>query len=219
MQARSWRARLSVAALGLFVPTLLLATCVYPGGSWFHPHPSGGFSWLENFWCDLLREPAHGGEPNARAVRLTTLAFVLLALSLGPFWIEVSTLLSGWRARFVRWAGGVSAVATACVALVPSDRFPLLHAPAVLTAGGLGFACGCTCSAWALRRPREVPAFWGFSLVLVLAAAANLVLYVAVVYFDAEDTSALPAVQKVATAALVGWVASGLAASASRPTP
>ncbi len=213
------RARLSIAALGLFVVTLLLAAGAYPGGSWFHPTPGGGFSWLENFWCDLLREPAHGGAPNPRAVWLATLAFGWLALALWPFWLEVSSLLAPRRARFVRVAGPISALATASVALMPSDRFPLLHAPVVLTAGGLGFACGCVCSGWALARPRQAPVFFVFSVVLVAAAAVNLALYVAVVYGSAEDTVALPAVQKLATAALVGWIASGLAASARRPTP
>jgi hypothetical protein len=221
MHAPAWpkRARLSIAALALFVVTLLAAASMYPGGSWRQRTPGRGFSWLENFWCDLLREPAHGGEPNARSVWLTTLAFALLALSLAAFWLEVSALLTERRARFVRVGGTISSVATACVALVPSDRFPLLHAPVVLTAGGLGFACGCLCAAWALKRPREVPLFWAFSLVLVLAAAANLALYVGVAYFDARDTIVLPAVQKVATVALVGWIISGLFASAGRPTP
>jgi hypothetical protein len=221
MQALAWprRAQLSIAALALFVVTLLLAVSAYPGGSWFHPLPSGGFSWLENFWCDLLREPAHGGAPNARAVWLATVAFAWLALSLWPFWLEVSTLLPRRRARFLRVAGPVSALATACVALMPSDRFPLLHAPVVLTAGGLGFVCGCACSAWALTRARQVPVFAAFSAILLVAAAVNLALYVAIVYFDTEDTVALPAVQKLATVALVGWIASGLAASAGRPKP
>jgi hypothetical protein len=216
---RPKRAKLSLAALALFVVTLLAAAGSYPGGSWLHPKADQGFSALENFWCDLLRQPAYNGANNDRAVALATLAFAAIALALGPFWLEVAALLPEKRARFVRAAGLISAAATAAVALLPSDRFPLLHAPVVLIAGGLGFACGCLCSAWALARPRIAPVFFASSLVLVLTAATNLVLYVNIAYFDGPDTVVLPAAQKLATAALVCWIASGLAASANRPKP
>ena len=219
MPAWSPRARLSLGALALFALTLLAAVGTYPGGSWLRPHAHDGFSWSENFWCDLLREPAYNGGANGRAVWLTTLSFVLIALGLAPFWFEVSTLLAEGQRRFVRVAGSVSSIATACVALLPSDRFPALHAPAVLTAGGLGFACGCVCSAWALRHPRQAPAFRLFSCVLLAAASLNLVLYVWVVYFDGPSNVVLPSAQKVATVALIGWIVSGLVASARRPKP
>lgn len=219
MPAWSRRAQLSLGALALFVLTLLVAVSTYPGGSWLNPQACDGFSWSENFWCDLLRQPAYNGAANGRAVWLTTAAFASIALALAPFWFEVSTLLGGRQRRFVRVAGSVSSVATACVALLPSDRFPALHAPAVLTAGGLGFACGCVCSAWALRHPREALSFWLLSWVLLAAASLNLVLYVWVAYFDGPSTVVLPSAQKVATVALVGWIVSGLAASARRPKP
>ena len=219
MTASAWspRARLSIAALLGFVGILWLATLVYPGGSWLRPHGGSGFSWLENYWCDLLRRPAHNGEVNDRAVTFATLSFVMIGLSLAPFWLEVSRLLSAGQARFVRVAGLISSVATACVALVPSDRFPLLHAPVVLSAGGLGFACGCLVSLQALKQSRRMPKFAGFSVLLVTAAAANLVQYVWVAYFDGPNTVVLPTVQKLATLALVGWIACGL--SECRPRP
>lgn len=219
MPAWNWRAQLSLSALALFALTLLMAVSTYPGGSWLHPQACDGFSWSENFWCDLLRQPAYNGAANRRAVWLTTVAFVLIATALAPFWFEVSTLLEGRPRRFVRVAGSVSSIATACVALLPSDRFPTLHAPAVLTAGGLGFACGGLCSAWALRHPRQARLFWLFSCVLLAAASLNLVLYVWVVYFDGPSNVVLPSAQKVATVALVGWIVSGLAASARHPKP
>ena len=196
MPAPAWtpRARLSFGALIAFVVTLLIAASQYPGGTWLHPEARGGFSWSESFWCDLLRQPAHNGIANDRAVWLATLAFALVALSLAPFWLEVSRLLPPSRERFVRVAGAISSIATVCVALVPSDRFPRMHAPAVLLAGGLGFACGCVCSAWALQRRREVPIFAGFSAVLLASAGLNLVLYVWVSYGGGPNTAVLPSV-------------------------
>jgi hypothetical protein len=211
-------ARVSLAGLVLFGISMAGAMWAYAGGSWRHPRaPSHAF--FENYWCDLLREPAHNGRPNALSVQLATLGFAALALALGPFWLEFSRIFSDGRRGFLRFAGVLSAAGTAAVALVPSDRCPAVHAPAVLTAGGLGFACGCVCASWALRHFAEVRAFGLASLVLVGAAAANLALYVRVAYCGGTDTVVLPAVQKLATLALVVWLVAGLYVSASRPKP
>lgn len=206
--------RLSLIALALFCAAMMAAMASYAGGSWLHPHAPSHSFW-ENFWCDLLREPAHNGLPNRRAVALASLGFVAIAAALGGFWLEVSRLLPAWRARFVQTAGVISAAVTAVVTLVPSDRFPSIHPPAVLTAGVLGFTCGCLCSAYALTHARRMPVFAISSLVLIAASGINLVVYVQVAYFTATDTIVLPVAQKVATLALVAWLISGLAAASS----
>lgn len=212
----SLRARLSIAFLAIFCGSMALAMAAYAGGSWLDPR-APSHSWWENFWCDLVREPAHNGLPNARSVVLASIGFAALALSLAAFWLEISELFADWRRAFVRSAGLVSAAGTAAVALVPSDRFPVLHGPFVLTAGTLGLACGFICAGWALRHYAEARAFGAVSLVLLCAAAVNLVLYVQVAYFRASDTIVLPAAQKLATLALVVWIATGLYLSAGRP--
>jgi hypothetical protein len=215
----SLRSRLSLAFLVLFCVTMLGAMSSYAGGSWLHPQTTSHV-FFENFWCDLLREPAHNGLPNGRSVALATLGFVAVAVSLAAFWLEVSRLLGRRRARFVQVAGVVSSLATALVALVPSDRFPGVHPPAVLTSGGLGFVCGCICSAWALSHYKVAPVFALSSLVLVGAAAVNLVLYVRAIYFHASESIAMPLAQKVATLGLLCWVVAGLGAAQSvRPAP
>jgi hypothetical protein len=198
--------------LALFCLAMAAAMHSYAGGSWLHPQASTHLFW-ENFWCDLLREPAHNGLPNGPSVSLAMLGFVAIAVALGPFWLEVSQLLPARRARFVRVAGVVSAIATAIVALLPSDRFPSVHPPAVLTAGGLGFACACICSAHALARYRALPIFAASSLLLLGAAGLNLALYVRAIYFTAGESIVMPAAQKVATLALVVWMVAGLAAA------
>jgi hypothetical protein len=179
------------------------AIACYAGGSWWHPHASEHL-FFENFWCDLLRESAHNGRPNRRY----------------GFWLEIARLLPRGRQRFVAIAGPLSACATALVALVPSDRYPALHAPAVLTAGGLGFACGCVTAAWSLAHRHERRAFAALSMLLIAAATVNLVLYVNVTYLQGRDSLVLPAAQKVATLALLGWMVAGLSAvSVNRPKP
>lgn len=211
-------ARASLACLVLFGLSMAGAIWAYAGGSWRHPHaPSHSF--FENYWCDLLREPAHNGRPNLQSARLAKLGFAALGLALAPFWLEISRVFVDRRRAFLRIAGVLSAAATALVALVPSDRFPAVHAPAVLTAGGLGFACGCVCTSWALRHFAEVRAFAVASLLLMGAAAVNLTLYVWVAYLGGTDTVVLPAVQKLATLSLAAWLVAGLYVSAGRPKP
>lgn len=212
------RGRLSLLALSLFCVAMVAGALVYPGGSWLYPHASG-FSWLTNFWCDLTRRPAHNGVPNPWSPWLGTLGFAALGAALALFWTEVAPLLTAPRARFVRIAGVASAVGTALVALVPSDRFPALHAPVALGAGILGMMCGLWCGAFALRQRRRFPGFAAWSLVLLVAALANLLLYVRAVYFHASETLLLPLSQKLATVALIGWMLAGLRVSARRPKP
>lgn len=201
---------------------MLGAMGCYAGGSWLHPHATA-HSFFENFWCDLLRDPAHNGSPNGCSVALATFGFSALALALLPFWLEVARLLPNRRARFVRWAGAVSSLATGLVALLPSDRFPELHPPCVLTAGGLGFVCGGVCSSWALAHFRQVPGFALTSLLLLAAASLNLALYAHAVYVEAAETLLLPVMQKLATFVLLLWMVLGLRdarrLSAGRPTP
>jgi hypothetical protein len=228
MRLGGWsrRSLISLTFLALFCAAMSAAMFSYAGGSWLHPQASSHV-FFENFWCDLLREPAHNGLPNARSVRLATIGFVAIAVSLGAFWLEASKLLSARRASFVRVAGIISSVATALVALVPSDRFPGVHPPAVLTAGGLGLLCGCICSAWALSHYKRAPLFALSSLLLVGGATVNLALYIRAIYFTASESIVMPAAQKLATAGLVCWIVAGLSAaqtserqlSANRPKP
>ena len=67
----SWQARLSLGCLTVFCVAMAAAVQSYGGGSWLHPHTTG-HAFFENFWCDLLREPAHNGRPNTRSVTLAT---------------------------------------------------------------------------------------------------------------------------------------------------
>jgi hypothetical protein len=211
------RAKLSLAALAVFCAAILAATWRYPGGD-FIVQKTDGFS-LRNFWCDLLREPAYNGAANGASVWLATLAFAAIGVALAPFWLEVSRLVPA-RERLLRVAGMISAVATVLVALLPSDRFPQLHGPVVITAGGLGIICGFFVGRAALAERRRWPLFAASSAALLLFAVANLLLYVWAVYFNGPKLVLLPAVQKLATLSLVVWMVAGLAAASARhPKP
>jgi hypothetical protein len=68
----------------LFACLYIVAAQFYPGGSQADVHTQG-FSWLNNYWCNLLNEKAINGQHNpARPIAMV--AMVILAPSLGFFW-------------------------------------------------------------------------------------------------------------------------------------
>jgi hypothetical protein len=75
---------LPIAGAALFLLLYYAATLNYPGGSQADKH-SRGFSWLHNYWCNLLNETAINGEPNAGR-RYAIAGMLVLCLSLGWFW-------------------------------------------------------------------------------------------------------------------------------------
>lgn len=77
---------LLIPLFGILIYVLLyfIATFFYPGGSQVDKN-SIGFSWTQNYWCNVLNETAINGQPNpARPFGLT--AMVFLSFSLAAFW-------------------------------------------------------------------------------------------------------------------------------------
>ncbi len=79
----------------LFLILYIIATQYYPGGSQADRN-APGFSWINNYWCNLLNENAINGRAN-HARPFAILASGLLALSLSIFWI-IFSLYSGFPA-------------------------------------------------------------------------------------------------------------------------
>lgn len=67
-----------------FVCLYIVATFFYPGGSQVHKS-SKGFSWTQNYWCNLLNENAINGEHNS-AKPLAMIAMFILCLTIVNFW-------------------------------------------------------------------------------------------------------------------------------------
>mgnify|MGYP001161948235 FL=1 len=68
----------------LFVILYFVATLYYPGGSQFDTN-AVGFSWTDNYWCNLLNDFALNGQKNmAKPIALT--AMLILCMSLAYFW-------------------------------------------------------------------------------------------------------------------------------------
>lgn len=68
----------------IFLCLYVIATIYYPGGSQVDEHAIG-FSWKDNYWCNLAMETAINGEYNAaRPAALAAMAIILISLSV--FW-------------------------------------------------------------------------------------------------------------------------------------
>jgi hypothetical protein len=75
----------------LFVILYVIAALLYPGGSGVDKNTIG-YSWTNNYWCNLLSEKAINGQSNtARPVAVS--AMFILCLSLFTFWILFPALL------------------------------------------------------------------------------------------------------------------------------
>ena len=87
---------LPVAGVVCYALLYFIAALLYPGGT--HEHPaSKGYSWTENYWCNLLSENAINGQPNP-ASPVAFFAMVIVCLSVLMFWwliISFSDLQSG----------------------------------------------------------------------------------------------------------------------------
>jgi len=72
----------------LFTCLYFIATLFYPGGSQADKN-SKGFSWTNNYWCNLLNENAMNGQHNAaRPIAIT--AMLVLCTTLMIFWVHLS---------------------------------------------------------------------------------------------------------------------------------
>jgi len=68
----------------VFIVLYVVATKFYPGGSQVDKN-AYGFSWMNNYWCNLLNENAMNGEYNT-AKPIAMAAMLVLCLSLALFW-------------------------------------------------------------------------------------------------------------------------------------
>lgn len=96
----------------LFVVIYFVATFFYPGGSQVDKN-SIGFSWTDNYWCNLLMEDAINGQHNsAKPIALT--GMFVLCLTLSIFWFEFPRQIKiGKNTKLTIQISGILAMAVA----------------------------------------------------------------------------------------------------------
>jgi hypothetical protein len=100
--------KITIGGIILFLLLYFLATKYYPGGSNFYPQEKG-FSWSNNYWCELLGENAKNGQNN-RARPIALLAMVILTFSISLFWVKLPNLIPMrlWMSRILQISGVIS---------------------------------------------------------------------------------------------------------------
>lgn len=177
----------------LFIALYILATLFYPGGSQADAH-ARGFSWTNNYWCNLLNEKAINGQFNpARPVAL--LAMVVLSLTLSAFWLlfaaksSVSKIL-----RVVIGVSGVLSMAAGFFLFTAADHDFVTNLASAL---GLIAVIGTLIGLYKMK--------W-FGLFVI--GLANLLLVAAnnYVYYNKDLLHYLPVIQKITFAVFLVWI-------------
>lgn len=131
-RANGFWIRISVLGIWVFVLLYITAAVFYPGGSQLDK-ATKGFSWLNNYWCDLLDELAKNGQTNS-ARPIAIISWIILCFSLSIAWYFLPQLFSinTTTKRTIRICG-IGAM------LVAALLFTSLHDVVIRLAGGLGF--------------------------------------------------------------------------------
>lgn len=87
-----YAALLPPIGITLFTLMYLYASSLYPGGSQADEH-SVGFSWVHNYWCNLMSEKSINGQINP-ASPIAISAMAVLCFSLMGFFIQFAQLFT-----------------------------------------------------------------------------------------------------------------------------
>jgi hypothetical protein len=176
-----------------FVLLYVWASFYYPGGSQADAQ-STGFSWVNNYWCNLLNSTAINGQTNpAQPIAMT--AMVVLCISLAVFWYLFPMIsLSKTLSVRITQLTGVAAMGTALLLNSSVDHDLITNLASLL---GLMAAVGTLIG---LRRLEWNALFWFGTMNLLLVLLNNLL------YYNAELIRYLPLVQKISFAAFLVWL-------------
>jgi hypothetical protein len=195
-----------IVAVAGFVALIVAAMCVYPGGTAWDATTVGHDFW-RNYLCDLQRQVALDGRPNAVGSVLARAAMLVIGAGSAFFWLLLARVLDHRPelARPVRVLGCFAALGVAGVALLPVDRFPQVHPLLMLGAGAPGIAASALALGGIVSRKGT------FGLVLVGAAAlvtstVELALYARQVLAPAHDPEVLAMLERVALILVIAWM-------------
>lgn len=129
---------LPVAGMGVFVILYIIAALQYPGGSWAAPHHDG-FSFWNNYLCDLLDENAINGELNS-ARYIARVALGVLCVCLLLLWYYLPNFFTTEsKNKSIMWITGIMAF------IVTTFLTSGTHDITVRIAGAFGVIAFITC--------------------------------------------------------------------------
>jgi len=183
-----------IPLFGTLLYTLLyfIASRYYPGGSQFDKN-SIGFSWTQNYWCNLLNVYAINGQPNpARPIAL--IASVVLCLTLIIFWWLFPLFVEFKKTiRLIIQVSGFISM-TIGLFLFTSFHDVLIN---VATFFGLGAIAVTFFGLFKLRWKK----LFGMGVINILLVVINNTLY-----YNSGLTHFLPVVQKITFSFFLLWI-------------
>lgn len=177
----------------LFVLLYITAALLYPGGSQQYPHAKG-FSWIHNYWCNLLNyEAINGAHNTARPVAIA--AMIVLCISLAAFWyyFPACTDLPAWFRKAIR----ISGVAGMAIALL---LFANLYHDAVINIAGIAALVALLGTAIGIYRNKWYGLFW-FGIICALLIGVNNY-----IYYTGSGLLYLPVIQKITFLCFLLWI-------------
>jgi hypothetical protein len=180
--------------IGIIVFALLyiIATTLYPGGNQADKN-AAGFSWLNNYWCNLLNDTAMNGMVNnARPVAL--IAMVALCIALASFWYLLAAVLlfSPLQKKLLLGSGISSAIAGIFIFTPYHDAF-------INISGAMAIA-GFVLLMMSLYKNRWFGLFYAGIFNVTLILLNNYI------YYTKNGLSYLPIVQKITFLIFLGWL-------------
>jgi hypothetical protein len=177
----------------IFVALYVTATYFYPGGSQFD-HQSAGFSWMQNYWCNLLNDTAINGQAN-HAKPIASAGMAVLCVSLSLFWIIFPRFLdAGKYAGPMISISGILAMFSATLLLSAYDHDAITN---LASAFGVLALMG---TLFVLYR-NGWHALFRFGIVNLLLVGLNNILY-----YNPRLIVYLPVVQKISFSAILLWI-------------
>ncbi|MEP7142370.1 MAG: hypothetical protein ABI707_05855 [Ferruginibacter sp.] len=175
-----------------FMVTYVIAAFLYPGGSQADP-ASTGFSWMHNYWCNLLNEKAMNGEYNT-AMPFAICGMFILCLSLAIFWYRFAQMVKFRKPaqKIIQFSGIIST----CTGFFLFTRY---HDMVINISGLLAiFAVAGTFTG--LYKMGWQKLFWLGIFNLVLIGINNFI------YYSNEFIAWLPVVQKITFLLFLFWI-------------
>ena len=177
--------------MGLFVLFYVIAAIFYPGGSYADPDQIG-FSFLDNYLCDLLDNHAiNGNENNARIP--SRIAFGFLCFALIFIWYQIPRLFKtrNFNHHLIRVCGILSMLTAIFIASGTHDTI-------VYTAGIVGSVAFMTTFI-------ELFKDGYYKLLIMGICCLVLILVNYVIYETGINRYVLPVIQKITFIICISW--------------
>jgi hypothetical protein len=200
---------LPISGTLIFVLLYFFAAFFYPGGSQVD-RKSIGFSWINNYWCNLLNETAINGQPNtAKPIALT--GMFILCFTLSFFWFIFPTQIKISKTlKLIIQVSGILAMTVAFFLFTHLNHNLITNLASSLGAlATIGTLIGLY--------KNKLFGLFAFGLFNVLLVALNNLCY-----YNKELIVYLPLIQKISFVTFLIWICSiniKLSSISSAPKP